>query len=140
MKVDVVIVGGRCAGSVLALRLARAGARVAIVDRDELGTDTLSTHAIWPNTLARLDELGVLDAAAGAARRAAACATGCASSVASGGRASRRSSGFDRGMAPRRVALDRVLAEAALEAGAVDRYGEKVADAGRGATATGFAA
>ena len=61
MKVDVAIVGGRCAGSVLALRLARAGARVAIVDRDQIGTDTLSTHAIWPNTLARLDELGVLE-------------------------------------------------------------------------------
>lgn len=55
MKVDVIVVGGRCAGSVLALRLARAGARVAIVDRDELGSDTLSTHAVLPSILARLD-------------------------------------------------------------------------------------
>lgn len=42
---DAVVVGGRCAGSVLALRLAPAGARVAVVDRDPIGGDTLSTHA-----------------------------------------------------------------------------------------------
>ena len=36
--------------------------------------------------------------------------------------------GFDRGMAPRRVALDPVLAEAALEAGAEGRFGEKVSE------------
>ena len=32
-----------------------------MVDRDELGTDTLSTHTIFPNTLARLDDLGLLE-------------------------------------------------------------------------------
>jgi glycine/D-amino acid oxidase-like deaminating enzyme len=59
-RYDIVVVGGRIAGSILALRLARGGASVAIVDRDEVGTDTLSTHSIWPNGIARLDELGLL--------------------------------------------------------------------------------
>jgi flavin-dependent dehydrogenase len=126
-KVDVVVVGGRPAGSVLALRLARAGARVAIVDRDELGSDTLSTHALFPNAIARLDELGVL--APLLARhdvpwlryRLRVLGHETVGGFTPVG-------GFDRSIAPRRVALDRVLAEAALEAGAEGRYGEKVTE------------
>ena len=127
MKVDVAIVGGRCSGSVLALRLARAGARVAIVDRDQIGTDTLSTHAIWPNTIARLEELGLLSALLERhevplvryrVRILGHETVGEFTPIGD----------FDRGMAPRRVALDRVIAEAALEAGAEARFGEKVAD------------
>jgi len=42
MKVyDVVIVGGRVAGASTAMLLARAGARVAVVERSRLGSDTL---------------------------------------------------------------------------------------------------
>jgi glycine/D-amino acid oxidase-like deaminating enzyme len=43
---DAVIVGGRIAGASTALLLARAGARVAVVERSRLGSDTLSTHAL----------------------------------------------------------------------------------------------
>ena len=32
-----------------------------VIDRDELGSDTLSTHLVFPNTIVRLEELGVLD-------------------------------------------------------------------------------
>ena len=124
-RYDVVVVGGRCAGSVLALRLARAGARVAIVDRDELGSDTLSTHALFPNAVARLDELGLL--APLLARHDVPFlryrlrvlgheTVGSFTPV----------DGFDRMIAPRRVALDRVIAEAALEAGAEGRFGQRV--------------
>jgi flavin-dependent dehydrogenase len=123
--VDVAVVGGRCAGSVLALRLAQAGARVTVVDRDPFGSDTLSTHGIWPNTLARLDELGLLDRLLARhdvplvryrLRVLGHETVGGFTPV----------GGFDRMMAPRRVALDPVLAEAAIEAGAECRYGEKV--------------
>jgi 2-polyprenyl-6-methoxyphenol hydroxylase-like FAD-dependent oxidoreductase len=55
------VVGARCAGATLALELARAGWRVALVDRYRFPNDTVSTHVMFPNTLARLDQLGVLD-------------------------------------------------------------------------------
>ncbi len=126
-KYDAVVVGGRVAGSVLAMRLAQAGARVAVVDREPIGTDALSTHAIWPNTLARLDELGLLQRLRERhdvpllryrLRVLGHEMVGGFTPV----------GGFDRMMAPRRVALDPVLAEAALDAGAEGRYGEKVSE------------
>jgi flavin-dependent dehydrogenase len=58
---DAIVVGARCAGSTLALKLARAGMDVAVVDRDAFPSETISTHLIFPNTLARFEELGVLD-------------------------------------------------------------------------------
>ena len=54
MKVDVVIVGARCAGAATALLLARAGARVLVVDRGAYGTDTLSTHALMRGAVLQL--------------------------------------------------------------------------------------
>ncbi|HLM27715.1 MAG TPA: NAD(P)/FAD-dependent oxidoreductase [Thermoleophilaceae bacterium] len=125
-RFDVVVVGGRCAGSVLGLRLARAGARVAMVDRDELGSDTLSTHTIFPNTISRLEGLGVLAPlierhdVPSLRYRIRVLGHEFAGGFSPIG-------GFDRAIAPRRVALDRVLAEAALDAGVQGRFGEKVA-------------
>ncbi len=58
---DVIVVGARAAGSPLAIHLARRGLRVALLDRARFPSDTMSTHVIYPNTLARLDALGVLD-------------------------------------------------------------------------------
>src|SRR6267378_5877568 len=60
-KYDVVVVGGRVAGTSLAIHLRRLGLSVAIFDRAELPGDTMSTHVIYPNTIARLERLGVLD-------------------------------------------------------------------------------
>ncbi len=60
-KYDVAVVGGRVAGTSLAIRLTRLGMSVAIFDRAELPGDTMSTHVIYPNTIARLEHLGVLD-------------------------------------------------------------------------------
>lgn len=56
-----VVVGARCAGSPLAIRLARAGLRVCIVDRARFPSEVPSTHLIHPNGTARLADLGVLD-------------------------------------------------------------------------------
>jgi flavin-dependent dehydrogenase len=58
---DVVIVGARVAGASLASILAEAGLRVAVVDRASFPSDTISTHVVYPNTLARLERLGVLN-------------------------------------------------------------------------------
>ena len=58
---NAVVVGARCAGSVLATRLARAGWRVLLVDRATFPSDTVSTHFLFPNTLRRLAALGVME-------------------------------------------------------------------------------
>jgi 2-polyprenyl-6-methoxyphenol hydroxylase-like FAD-dependent oxidoreductase len=58
---DVIVVGGRCAGSPLATLLTRAGMRVCIVDRAAFPSDTPSTHAVQPAGVKILDRLGVLD-------------------------------------------------------------------------------
>jgi flavin-dependent dehydrogenase len=60
---DVAVVGGRCAGSALATYLARAGATVAVLEADDLGTDqVISTHTVHPAGMDILDELGVGEA------------------------------------------------------------------------------
>lgn len=58
-RFDAVIVGGRCAGSPLAILLARAGLRVCVVDRARFPSDTPSTHAIQPTGAKVLERLGV---------------------------------------------------------------------------------
>src|SRR5262249_19575128 len=58
---DVAIVGGRVAGASTALLLARAGARVALVDRSRPGTDTVSTHALMRAGVLQLSRWGLLD-------------------------------------------------------------------------------
>src|SRR4029450_11101411 len=58
---DAVIVGARCAGSTLAIALAERGWDVLLVDRDTFPSDTVSTHTVFPNTLARFEQLGILD-------------------------------------------------------------------------------
>ncbi|MFW5655850.1 MAG: NAD(P)/FAD-dependent oxidoreductase [Roseicyclus sp.] len=60
MTADVVIVGARAAGSSLAIHLARQGRKVVAVDKATFPSPTMSTHVIYPNTLARLEDLGVL--------------------------------------------------------------------------------
>jgi menaquinone-9 beta-reductase len=60
-KYDVVVVGGRVAGTSLAIHLRRRGMSVAIFDRSVLPGDTMSTHVIYPNTIARLERLGALE-------------------------------------------------------------------------------
>jgi len=62
-RFDVVIVGARCAGSPLALMLARQGLSVCLVDRAQFPSETPSTHLIQPCGVQLLDRLGVLDAA-----------------------------------------------------------------------------
>jgi 2-polyprenyl-6-methoxyphenol hydroxylase-like FAD-dependent oxidoreductase len=58
---DVIVVGARCAGAPLATMLARAGARVCVVDKDRFPSDTLSTHVIQPVGVQVLERIGVLD-------------------------------------------------------------------------------
>ena len=124
---DAVIVGARCAGATLALELARRGWEVLLVDRDTFPSDTVSTHFLYPNTLARFERLGVLDTLraehdlpllgyriVGLGHETAGRFTPI--------------DGFDRAAAPRRLALDKALLDTALAAGAKARLGERVVD------------
>jgi 2-polyprenyl-6-methoxyphenol hydroxylase-like FAD-dependent oxidoreductase len=58
---DVIVVGARCAGSPLAMLLARRGYRVLLVDRATFPSDTISSHQVHQTGLARLKRWGLLD-------------------------------------------------------------------------------
>jgi len=126
-KHDAVIVGARCAGSTLATALAQRGWDVALVDRDTFPSTTVSTHLVYPNTLARLDRLGVLDTLqskhelAFASHRLVALGHEIAGKYTS-------IDGFDLGLAPRRIALDKAGIDTALAAGAKGIFGARVVD------------
>ncbi|MGQ0467361.1 MAG: NAD(P)/FAD-dependent oxidoreductase [Sporichthyaceae bacterium] len=61
-RVDVVVVGARCAGSAVAVPLARAGRRVLVLEKVSFPADTLSTHVLVPNGVVELMKMGALDA------------------------------------------------------------------------------
>jgi flavin-dependent dehydrogenase len=114
---DVIVVGGRCAGSATGMLLARAGYRVLIVDRVSLPADIACTHQLTVASAARLERWGLLDGL---------LATGCpvSDSMAVTAGASTVDivnpvlDGLNISLAPRRALLDSLLLEAARDAGA----------------------
>ncbi|WP_257881121.1 FAD-dependent monooxygenase [Gordonia terrae] len=66
---DAVIVGARCAGAATAIALATRGSRVLLIDSARFPSDTLSTHLLWPSTMAEIHALGALPAVEDAAHR-----------------------------------------------------------------------
>ncbi len=119
---DVVIVGARPAGAATALLLARAGARVLVVERAAYGSDTVSTHALMRAGVLQLHRWGLGPAlvATGAPpiRRTTFFYGDEAVEV-----AIRPRLGVDALYAPRRTALDALLVDAARAAGAEVRHG-----------------
>lgn len=115
-RVDVLIVGARCAGSATATFLARASLRVRVIDRAREGTDTLSTHALMRGGVRQLARLGVLDVIA--ARTPAVDATVFDYGDAKVRVAIESRDGVDALYAPRRTVLDPAIAAAARDAGA----------------------
>jgi 2-polyprenyl-6-methoxyphenol hydroxylase-like FAD-dependent oxidoreductase len=132
-RYDAIVVGARCAGATLAAGLAGSGWRVLMLDKNSLGSDTLSTHLVFPNTIARLQQLGILDRLSERhrlrpvdyrVRMLGREFTGRFTPV----------DGHERCLSIRRSTLDRALAEAAIAAGAEARFEEKVTDLLGGAT------
>ena len=121
-RYDVVVVGGRVAGASTALLLARAGARVAVVERGDLTRDTVSTHALMRAGVLQLSRWGVLDRIVAAGTPAVRHTT---FGYADGERVRvsiRDTHGVEALYAPRRTLLDRVLIdEAEAEGAAVHR-------------------
>jgi len=122
---DVVIVGGRVAGSATAMLLARLGHDVAVVDQASFPSDTVSTHSIARSGVVQLRRWGllddVLDSGAPAIRRITFHAHGESVS-----RPIRHKAGVDFVVAPRRYVLDTIVATAAEQAGADVRLGVTV--------------
>jgi 2-polyprenyl-6-methoxyphenol hydroxylase-like FAD-dependent oxidoreductase len=123
---DVVVVGARVAGAATALLLARAGLRVAVLDRGAYGSDTLSTHALMRAGVLQLSRWGVLD-------RVVAAGTPPVHRVGFHYPALepvhvsiKPSAGVDALYAPRRHLLDRILVDAAVAAGADVLHGTTV--------------
>ena len=122
---DVIVVGARCAGAATAMLLARAGLDVVMVDRADLPSDTLSTHSIARSGVVQLQRWGLLD------QVLAAGAPAIRDVVfhVDGQRTERRikaHAGVDFVVAPRRYALDAIIADAAVAAGASVRTGIRI--------------
>ena len=114
---DAIIVGARCAGSPTAMLLARKGYRVLLLDRATFPSDTMSTHYIHHHGVSRLARWGLLERL-----RTFNCPpirkfiidfgefglAGVPPPV----------NGIETGYCPRRVMLDKMLVDAAVEAGA----------------------
>src|SRR6478672_1283463 len=124
---DAIVVGARCAGSSTAIALAARDWDVLVVDRDQFPSTTISTHGIWPNGVARLSELGILDQLLSAHEvpMYESVIRGLGHEARGGFTAVR---GFDRALAPRRIALDQAGIVAAMAAGARFEGGTKVVD------------
>jgi len=116
---DAIIVGSRVAGAPTAMLLARKGYKVLLVDRDEFPSDIMSTHFIHLPGIVRLQNWGLLDRL---------LETGCPpikKSTIHFGEAyfsppplSDLIPGVpDATVCPRRVILDKLLVDAAIEAG-----------------------
>ncbi|UGT45587.1 NAD(P)/FAD-dependent oxidoreductase [Nocardia yamanashiensis] len=123
---DVVIVGGRCAGSALAVLLARQGLQVIVLEQVHHPKATLSSHALQTDAVSFLERLKVIDKVV---------QTGAPFMT----RVDTRMEDFrtitDYPLQPgdvggalsiRREVLDPILAEAAVDAGADFRMGARV--------------
>jgi menaquinone-9 beta-reductase len=124
---DAIIVGARAAGATTAMLLARQGLRVLVLDRARYGSDTLSTHALMRPAVLQLARWGlleaVIDSGAPPIRRATFHYPGESLAV-----DIKPADGIDALYAPRRTVLDRILVDAAVEAGAEFRFGVIVDD------------
>ena len=123
---DAIVVGARCAGSPTAMLLARKGYKVLVVDRARFPSDTISTHLLHPPGVASLRRWGLLDRLT---------ATGCPPidtySFDFGPFTISGTPGTDDApvaYGPRRTVLDKLLVDAASEAGAEVREGFTVED------------
>ena len=126
-RADAVVVGARCAGSAVAIALARAGRSVVALDRVAFPADTISTHLLFPGGVAELARLGAYDRVrklgapplhqgmvGGAGLQPVAPFTPV--------------DGIDHGWCVRRPGLDAALVATAREAGAEVRERAKVTD------------
>ena len=118
---DAIVVGARCAGSSTAMLLARKGFRVLLVDRATFPSDTVSTHVVQPLGVGALARWGLLDRLV-----ATRCPPIHTYAYDFGPFTIAGTPGTDASpvaYCPRRIVLDKLLVDAAAEAGAEVREG-----------------
>ena len=125
--VDAIVVGARCAGAATAMLLARAGQDVLLVDRARFPSEIPHGHLIHRHGPQRLADWGLLDRVLATGCRPIASLSVDLGDFALVGR-DLWVDGVPVALGPRRAALDRVLVEAAVEAGAEFRDGFVVDD------------
>jgi flavin-dependent dehydrogenase len=112
---DVIIVGARCAGSPLAMLLARKGHRVLVVDRSTFPSDIMSTHYIQAAGVMRLSEWGLYDQVVAAGTPPIDKMTMHLEDLSM---VPPKEPGMQDPICPRRTILDKILVDAAVAAGA----------------------
>lgn len=127
---DAIVVGARCAGASTARLLARAGARVLVVERSPAGADTLSTHALMRGGVLQLHRWGLLEDVRAAGTPAVRTTAFHYGDVVIEIPIKDRD-GVDALYAPRRTTIDGILARAARDAGADVLHGVRVVDVAR---------
>jgi flavin-dependent dehydrogenase len=122
---DAIVIGARCGGAATAMLLARRGHRVLVVDRAMFPSDIPHGHLIHRGGPKRLASWGLLERIVATGAPAI---TSMSSDLGDCTLASAELSvdGVPVACGPRRTALDRVLTEAAVEAGAELREGFSV--------------
>lgn len=137
-RYDALVVGARCAGASTAMLLARAGAKVLLVDRQAYGSDTASTHALMRGAVLQLARWGLLP------RLISAGTPEVERVTFHYGREAipidiKPEHGIASLYAPRRTVLDRMLVDAAREAGVEVRHDVSLLDLqyGSGGRVTG---
>jgi flavin-dependent dehydrogenase len=120
---DTIVVGARCAGSPLAMLLARKGYRVLLMDKATFLSDTLSTHTLTQSGVIQLQRWGLLDRLAATDTPPIHAWTLDMGPFALRGTAAGH---VAPDYAPRRRVLDPLLLDAATEAGAEVRMGFRV--------------
>ncbi|WP_084505592.1 NAD(P)/FAD-dependent oxidoreductase [Nocardia harenae] len=125
-RYDVVIVGGRCAGSALATLLAGRGLRVLVLEQAKVLRNTLSSHILQTDAVTFLDRIGLTERI---------MATGAPLMTRVDSRMDDFHAIIDYPLEPgdvggalavRRDVLDPLLADASIAAGAEVRSGAKV--------------
>ena len=118
----VIVVGARCAGSPTAMLLARKGYRVLLVDKATFPSDMMSTLVIWQPGVARLKRWGLLNKVVESNCPPLRTMRFDVGDFAITGSAP-PADGVADAYCPRRTVLDKILVDAAVEAGAELREG-----------------
>ena len=119
---DVIVVGARCAGAPTAMHLARRGHRVLLLDRASFPSDTLSTHFLRLAGVVAMERWGLLGALqATQPAPVERVRFNLGGTVVEGSPPA--VGGLRTEYAPRRYYLDKILVDAAAEAGAEVRTG-----------------
>ncbi len=119
---DAIVIGARCAGAPTAMLLARRGHKVLLVDRATFPSEIPHGHFIHRHGPRRLHRWGLLDRIAATGCPAVTTVTSDYGDFPLAGRDLTAEDGA-LGYGPRRAALDQILVEAAVAAGAELREG-----------------